>query len=251
MNRIKRLSALSLGVLFLTTGMILLPLLPQNNAAAMESSLVRQATGLQNLYRGLVSLSFDFSQVTRTAGRERQGRGNAVFFRPQNLHNKTSESPQAITHSVMRWNYTAPDRQVIISDGKTLSIYTAKDRQMIKVPADKMDSDITYTFFAGTGNLLDNFTVLPPDPRFVYSAANRLQAIRLVPKQPHNQIKAVQLWFDQKNIIHHLVIEDPFGSVTELTFTNIRLNSLLTDDPAKLHDLLFFTPPPGTEIISR
>ncbi|NOX80388.1 MAG: hypothetical protein GXP57_04760 [Deltaproteobacteria bacterium] len=94
MNRIKRLSALSLGVLFLTTGMILLPLLPQNNAAARES-LVRQATSLQNLYRGLVSLSFDFSQVTRTGGRERLGRGNAVFFRPQNLHDKTSRRPQA------------------------------------------------------------------------------------------------------------------------------------------------------------
>ncbi|GBE12810.1 lipoprotein chaperone [bacterium BMS3Bbin14] len=251
MDKIKRLPVFSLVVLFLATGMTLLPLLPQNNAAARESSLVRQATSLQNLYRGLVSLSFDFSQVTRTGGRERQGRGNAVFFRPQNLHDKTTGGPQAITHSVMRWNYTAPDRQVIMSDGKTLSIYTAKDRQMIKVPADKMDSDITYTFFAGTGNLLDNFEVLPPDPRFVYGAANKLQAIRLVPKRPHNQIKAVQLWFDQKNIIHHLVIEDPFGSVTELTFTNIRLNSLPTKDQAKLHDILFFTPPPGTEMISR
>ena len=251
MDKIKRLPVFSLVVLFLATGMILLPLLPQNNAAARESSLVRQATSLQNLYRRLVSLSFDFSQVTRTGGRERQGRGNAVFFRPQNLHDKTTGGPQAITHSVMRWNYTAPDRQVIMSDGKTLSIYTAKDRQMIKVPADKMDSDITYTFFAGTGNLLDNFEVLPPAPRFVYAAANKLQAIRLVPKRPHNQIKAVQLWFDQKNIIHHLVIEDPFGSVTELTFTNIRLNSLPTKDQAKLHDILFFTPPPGTEMISR
>ncbi len=250
MNKIKRLSALSLGVLFLTTGMILLPLFPQNNADARES-LVRQATSLQNLYRGLVSLRFDFSQVTRTGGRERQGRGNAVFFRPQNLHNKTTGGPWAITHSVMRWNYTAPERQVIMSDGKTLSIYTAKDRQMIKIPADKMEADITYTFFAGTGNLLDHFTVLPPDPRFIYAAASTLRAIRLVPKRPHNQIKSVQLWFDQKNIIHHLVIEDPFGSVTELTFTNIKFNSLPTSDPAKLHDLLFFTPPPGTEIISR
>ncbi len=250
MDRIKRLSALFPGVLFLTTCLILLPLLPQNSAAARES-LVRQATALQNLYSSLVSLSFDFSQVTRTGGRERQGRGNAVFFSPRNLHNKTTRDPQAMTHSVMRWNYTAPDRQVIMSDGKTLSIYTAQDRQMIKVPADKMDSDITYAFFAGTGNLLDNFEVLPPDPRFVYGAADKLRAIRLVPKRPHNQIKAVQLWFDQKNIIHHLVIEDPFGSVTELTFTNIKINSLPTDDQTKLNHILFFTPPPGTETISR
>ncbi|HDZ76262.1 MAG TPA: hypothetical protein ENH42_02510, partial [Desulfobacteraceae bacterium] len=75
MDKIKRLPVFSLVVLFLATGMTLLPLLPQNNAAARESSLVRQATSLQNLYRGLVSLSFDFSQVTRTGGRERQGRG--------------------------------------------------------------------------------------------------------------------------------------------------------------------------------
>ena len=243
--------------LFLVPAMIVLAwvvliLFFSQHKAAAQDSPEQQAAKLQDHYSALVSLSFDFSQVTHTGGRERHGRGNALFFKPKNPHADTAtEGKPSKSNSFMRWNYTDPDPQVIVSDGKTLSVYTKNDRQMIITSADELESDITYAFFSGTGNLLDDFQVLPPDDRFVYSAPEQLEVIRLVPRQPHNQIKTVQLWFDRNLLIHHLIIEDPFESVTALTFTNIRVNSPALNNERKIKKKFSFSPPPGTEIISR
>jgi len=72
----------------------------------------QQVEKIQDIYRDLTSLSFYFSQLTRTGGRGRQGAGTAIFYRP-------GSKP-----GVMRWDYTEPDTQIILNDGKKLSIYT-------------------------------------------------------------------------------------------------------------------------------
>ena len=151
----------------------------------------------------------------------------------------------------MRWNYTEPDQQVIINDGTTLSIYTDKDKQLIKTSAKELETDITYAFFAGTRNLLEDFDVQPVDETFIFSTEEDLQEIKLVPRQPHNQIKSVYIWADNRNIIHHMLIEDHFDSITELHFTDIELNPLQPGDEKAINNIINFTPPPGTEIITQ
>ena len=81
------------------------------------------------------------------------------FTRPSFSASRAAAGDSSGQHrsSVMRWNYAEPDKQVIINDGETLFIYTEKDRQLIKTPAQEIESDITYAFFAGTRNLLDDF----------------------------------------------------------------------------------------------
>lgn len=221
----------------------IIPLIQPSRLQAEETNpAAEQAELLQDFYQSLTSITFDFTQTTRIGGRERIGSGSALFVKPQ-----FSEG----NRSIMRWNYAAPDKQIIINDGTTLSIYTDKDRQLIKTSARELESDITYAFFAGTRNLLADFAAQPADRDFIYSSAEDLRAVQLVPRQPHNQIKSVTVWADNKNIIRHMLIEDHFDSITQLNFENIVLNSLPADDKGAVDQILSFSIPPGTEIITQ
>ena len=238
---------------FLVFLMLFLLLFPgpaaATGATAGNESPLSLITSLQKKYRTVSSLQFDFHQVTHSSGRERAGQGNAVFLRPQQV---ASSRNQDLPGAVIRWNYTAPVPQVILNDGRELSIYNIKERQLIITPAKEVNADITYAFFAGTRDLLDDFTAMAPDPRFAFSLADRtLRSVRLVPKKPDAQVKTIQIWVDNDLLIHHLVIEDYFDSITELTFTNIRLNSVNIKDPAQLRRIIDLQLQPGTEIITR
>ncbi len=204
------------------------------------------ALALEELYGKMTSLTFNFEQITRTGGRERTGRGRAIFYRG----GSAGETP-ASSGSVMRWDYQEPDRQVIINDGVTLLIYTERDRQLIKIPAREVESDITYAFFAGNRKLLDDFEAREPGTRFFFSGGDTLRTILLVPRKPHNQIREIQVWFNDRYIIRHMTITDHFDSVTELRFENIELNTLPPGDPAEREKIIRFTVPPGTEVIDR
>lgn len=217
-----------------------------------QVSPVAMAETLQEFYHGLNSLTFDFSQVTSTGGRERTGSGSAVFYKGPTARPEPDRNGGAdATVSIMRWNYTEPDRQVIINDGETLSIYTEKDRQLIRTPAGELESDITYAFFAGTRTLLDDFAAQAADDQVTASSIEGLLTILLVPRQPHNQLKSVQVWFDGEYIIHHLRIEDHFEATTELHFDNIALNSLPPRDMEQMNRIISLQVPPDTEIIIR
>lgn len=230
--------------------LLFLLLLPCNGMAGIntDDSPQAQALALQKKYQSLTSLTFSFEQITRTGTRARKGEGDAVFYRYRLAAGQPAENT---TRSVMRWNYIEPDPQIIVSDGETLSIYTAKDKQLIKTPARELESDITYAFFAGTRDLLDDFTVRQTDQDKTFTTEKELHSLMLTPREPHNQIRDVRVWFDSEGVIHHMVITDHFDSMTELHFTNIQLNSLPAGDSKTLNEIITFNVPPGTEIISR
>lgn len=244
-------TSVSFAAVILLSWLTLLTFIPLLQAEELTSPQ-QQAQELQKFYNSLTSITFDFSQTSRTGGRERSGSGNAVFVKPEiSAKNASGTINQKKYRSIMRWNYTEPDKQVIINDGTTLSIYTDKDRQLIKTSARELESDITYAFFAGTRNLLEDFEALPANSDFIFSTVENLQIIKLVPRQPHNQIRAVFIWSDTKNIIHHMLIEDHFDSTTELNFENITLNSLQVNDEKTIDSIVSFSIPPGTEIIQQ
>lgn len=223
-------------------------ILPALLFAAAEDDLEDRVNRLQKNYQKLHSLSFTFNQVTMTSGRERRGSGNAVFFRPALVNTEETSSGKGI----IRWNYTEPEPQVILNDGSNLSIYTQGDKQVLITSAEELESDITYAFFSGSKNLLDEFTPQPPDPRFVFNKTQvKLKAIQLTPRTPHPQIKRVQLWHDDGYLIHRLLFEDHFDAVTTLLFSEVELNSLDANDQKLLQELLDLKLAPDTEIIRQ
>ena len=197
----------------------------------------QKAEEIFSFYGTLSSLSFDFQQLTETTARTRSGEGNALFFRPAN-------SP-----GLMRWNYTAPDRQVVINDGHDISIYTEKDKQMIVTTAGELESDVTYQLLNGNSDILDDFLVEFSKSATAENKETGYQSIKLTPKEVQNQLKTIQFWVDTHNTIHQVVIIDHFETITTLRFTNISINSLQADDPAALSTIIDFTPPTDTEII--
>ncbi|MCL2457706.1 MAG: outer membrane lipoprotein carrier protein LolA [Desulfobulbus sp.] len=210
------------------------------------AGLEQRVASLQKKYQQLHSLEFDFAQTTRNGGRLKQGSGNAVFYRP------AAAKTAAGTPGIMRWNYTAPTAQTIVNDGVSLSIYTPEDKQLLVSPAQDMESDITYAIFTGAKNLLDEFAATPGDPRFLLNdPPTGCEALQLTPSKPHPQVKRAQLWVTGDLTIRRLLMEDHFGALTELTFTNVRLNTLRPGDPQQMQALRALDLAPGTEVIQQ
>ncbi len=233
-----RFAVLITLVLLLATGPALAANTPPPSTPGPEQALAQ----LQEHYKTLTSLAFDFTQLTRTQVRVRKGRGNAIFVR-----GKETDNP-----GIMRWNYEEPEKQIILNTGSELSIYNAKDHQLLIMPASAINEDITYSLFAGTRKLEDLFSVQSPDPRFLFNRPGTvMQCLRLVPKKTQPQVRVLQIWFDDQLLIHHLVIEDHFDTITEMDFTNIRINTIDPDNTEQLRQITHLGLPEGVEIIRQ
>ena len=197
---------------------------------AQELTPEQIATRLQQTYDRTSAISADFRQTTTIpmSRRRRKGAGTMVIQKP----------------GLMRWDYTLPDKQVLTSDGQTISMYFAASRQMIVMPAqDYLKSDITYAFFAGTGNIIRDFQVLAPDEKEVDP---QYFGLKLIPKENHPQVSSLTVIIARDTfLIKRLLIVDHFDSLTDIVLTNITLNQ------PKPADFFVFTPPPDTEIIRQ
>ena len=187
------------------------------------------AKKLQQTYEKTTSFQADFSQSTslQQSRRQRDGEGTMIIAKP----------------GLMRWDYRKPDRQVFICDGSTMSMYFSKTAQLMLIPArEYLQSDVTYAFFLGTGDILRDFE--PRLPKADYCCGER-PALQLFPRVEHGQVEHLDVWLDERSLVKRLKIVDHFGSVTELNFTNIRLNQPVDREVFK------FTPPTGTEIVKQ
>ena len=76
----------------------------------------------------------------------------------------------------MRWDYAAPDRQTIVSDGETLWIYQPEEKQVLKAPLrEAFQATTPVTFLGGLGHVDRDFT-----PTLESSADDRW-VLKLVP----------------------------------------------------------------------
>ncbi|MDD3815369.1 MAG: outer membrane lipoprotein carrier protein LolA [Desulfocapsaceae bacterium] len=240
---------LELRVLLLSLTALLFLLLHQPLFAGQTVNEAPEdiARRLQQNYDQIKSLSFHFTQSTEgeLSGRPQQGSGTAWFV-------KEKKSPGAPgTVGKMRWDYTTPDKQILISDGVNFSMYFAKLEQMIVSPAETMRTDITYAFFTGTGNLLKDFSISAPNPEFTPKKedAGRYKVIKLIPKENQSQVSEIHLWVTPDSLIQRMEILDYFDTRTTLEFSDLKVNTLPTDDPKAMDALFSYTPPEGTEII--
>lgn len=214
---LQRMIIVQLVILFLSS----------NLSFGSEPTPNQVAERLQDTYEKTNSLSADFRQVTAVTGSQRQklGSGTVAILKP----------------NFIRWDYETPDKQVLVSDGKNFYMYFAKSKQMIVRPIDQyLQSDVTYSFFTGTGNLLKDFDVLPSE----IVVEEGMYGIKLIPKELHPQVDYLHILVDKETYtIQMMQIVDQFGTVTDLFFNNIKMN------PEIDRSIFSFTPPPDTEII--
>ena len=102
----------------------------------------------------------------------------------------------------------SPDKQVLVSDGKTFSMYFAKLQQMIVTPADTLDADITYSFFTGRGILTRDFYIRPANEEFQSENNTEIKVIKLIPKTTQSQVQDIHLWVTSDSLIRRINIRD-------------------------------------------
>lgn len=143
----------------------------------------------------------------------------------------------------LRWEYTEPTPQQIVSDGKKLWVYTPALNQVNVGEAPEALAGPAGSFLAGLGRLRAEFAV-----RFLNPADPRDRAghwvLDLTPRHPLPTLARLILSVDAKTWeVRRAVVYDQFENTVTMRFTKVALNSGLPDR------LFAFEPPKGVATV--
>jgi outer membrane lipoprotein carrier protein len=129
----------------------------------------------------------------------------------------------------LRWEFTEPTPQEIVSDGKKLWVYTPTLNQANVAEAPEALAGPAGSFLAGLGKLRSEF-----DVRFLNPAQPKDTdgnwVLDLTPKQPLPTLARLILALDPKSWeIKKAVVHDKFENTVTMRFTKMAVNSGLPD----------------------
>lgn len=180
---------------------------------------------VQARYDATTDLSGDVIQETNVVRLNKtiMARGTVAFKKP----------------GKMRWELANGDREVIVSDGKTLWMYRPEDQQVLRMPFDSaFRSSTPISFLTGVGKIAENFRVA-----FEGAEDGRLR-LRLEPKRQEADVGMLWLLVDATSFdIVGAEVQDPLGNRSKLTFQNVRRNQGLSDT------LFEFAVPAGVDVL--
>jgi outer membrane lipoprotein carrier protein len=214
----------------IAAAMLLVLLALVTSAAAQTApSLDDVVRGLEGAYGRITDLKADFNQ-------------NA-FNKSLNQTIPAAGSVYLKKGGKLRWEYTQPTPQEIVSDGKTLWVYTPQLNQVNVAPAPEALAGPAGSFLVGLGKLREHFGV-----RFMNPASPRdgdgNVVLDLTPKQPLPTLARLILSLDPKSWeVRRAVVYDQFENTVTMRFTKMALNSNLPDS------LFTFTPPKGVATV--
>ena len=143
----------------------------------------------------------------------------------------------------LRWEYTDPTPQEIVSDGATLWVYTRTLNQVNTGPAPEALSGPAGSFLAGLGKVREHFDVRwlnPAQPK----DADGNYALDLRPKQPLPTMSRLVLAIDPAQFLtRRAVVYDQFDNTVTMKFAKVTVNSGLSDK------LFTFVPPKGAAMV--
>ena len=168
------------------------------------------ASALQKKYDTVKDFSADFTHV----------------YEGGVLHKKIAERGHLLIKKPgkMRWDYTAPEQKMFVSDGAKMYSYIPQDKQVIVASVTPEDEATTPTLFlAGKGNLTRDFTPSLMDTPAEMPAGTR--ALKLVPKTRQEDYDWLVLAIDPASLdIRGLVTTDAQGGKSSFSFTNLKQN---------------------------
>ncbi|RJP56974.1 MAG: outer membrane lipoprotein carrier protein LolA [Deltaproteobacteria bacterium] len=143
----------------------------------------------------------------------------------------------------LRWDYYHPDKQEVVTDGKTLWMYMPQDRQVMISELSKVYRSNTSTFFlSGMGNLKRDFDVQLVQPTLNKEEKGYL--LKLVPKEPQANLNELFLLIDKVTFqVMETYFNDFYGNLIRIKFKNPVINRGLSDS------IFVFTIPKGVEVI--
>jgi outer membrane lipoprotein carrier protein len=199
-------------------------LLVSSTSPASADALKDALSRLQARYETTRTLAADFRQTIEspTLATPLESKGTVAFEKPNR----------------MRWEYEAPDRQLIVGDGAILWIYQPEDKQAIKAQLGEMFQATTpVSFLGGLGHLDRDFNAtLERDEKERW-------VLRLVPKTDKSLGTLVLVVRKSDAGVDEARVTDSLGTTTKLVLSGEKRNVDL--DP----NLFRFTPPPGVDVV--
>ena len=129
----------------------------------------------------------------------------------------------------MRWEYTAPERKLFVSDGAKIYSYIPQDKQVTVGNMPQGDQAPTPALFlTGNGNLTRDFT--PSFDNVSDAPAGTLQ-LKLAPKRAEAEYDSLTLVVDAKTLdLRMLIAIDSQGGRSTFSFSNLKENTGLADN---------------------
>lgn len=135
-----------------------------------------------------------------------------------------------------RWEYTKPDKHLIVSDGGSVWIY---DEDLDQVTVKSMKSTLAS---APVGLLLNKQPVNQQFQVTPMKSTGRLDWFHLIPHKKDSDFTSMDIAIDKKGI-QEMVLQDKFGQETVIHMNTVKI------DPKINAQQFRFTPPAGADII--
>ncbi len=178
---------------------------------------------LNTLLSHMRTLQADFTQITSDArGKQTQkSEGSFALQRPNQF----------------RWEVKKPIPQLIVTDGKRLSVYDPDLEQVTIRPLDKQVSNTPVLLLMNNPNALNQAFNVQSMKR-----PDNLQWFSLTPRHTDSMLSVVELGFS-RGVISEMRLQDQLGHHIVIQFSSASINLNLS--PA----LFRFSPPKGVDII--
>jgi outer membrane lipoprotein carrier protein len=129
----------------------------------------------------------------------------------------------------MRWEYTAPERKLFVSDGRKIYSYIPQDKQVVvsTMPHDA-EAPTPALFLTGKGNITRDFTVVFDT---VADAPAGAVALKLTPRRREPEYESLTLVVEQTSMrLLMLITVDAQGGRSAFTFSNLKENIGVADN---------------------
>ena len=198
--------------------------------SASAQTLEQVVARLEGTYRETRDLKAEFKQAAfnKTLNQTIEGQGTVWLKKP----------------GKMRWEFKKPTPQTIVSDGKSLWIYTPELKQVTvsEAPA-TLGAGPAGAFLMGMGRLREEFTI-----RFLNPAnptdANGHAVLDLRPKKREPTLARLIVTVDPTDsLIRTAVIHDVLENTVTVRFTTIEVNRGLPES------FFTFAPPRGVAVV--
>jgi outer membrane lipoprotein carrier protein len=177
---------------------------------------------MQHFLREVHSLKADFTQVVMDPNLRqiKQSSGTLLIKRPNRF----------------RWDYVAPNKEVIVADGQHVWMYDVELQQVTVKPLDGTLAASPAVLLSGSNDVGRNFKIQDLGDK------DGIAWVGLTPKVKDTDFEDVRLGF-KNGAVAIMELKDALGNLTRITFSHVVRNAALSDDQFR------FTPPPGADVI--
>ena len=207
----------------MASALFVLTFLSASSVAAEAVDVGAVVEKVQERYKGVKTLTASFVQETflKSLDVMEVSKGTVSFKKPGR----------------MRWTYTVPEGNEMVSDGELIWLYDAELGQVIEAEAGRAAAEVALEFLSGTGDIKRDFKA-----KLAGTSAEAIM-LSLVPRAHLEGVNSVTLVVDRKS--YHVVktiIDDGFGGETAIMLKDVEFNTVLEDDFFK------FTLPKGATV---